>query len=171
MEVLRRLPPPLAEPGSVYRHFDAGGRLLYVGSTATHKIRDRHIIHSREARWWRFIARVEHIDCSTRREAYSLETATIRSDRPIFNRTSGDAAQSTREQQYLDSFGDQLAPWAARELPARSRSERTAQIDLMLRSIGVPLPAARRKSHSTARRHPVMDLGEFMAQPYLREGE
>lgn len=69
---------------ALYRHFDADGRLLYVGISRS--VTARLTQHS-ESPWDHLIARIEVERFPTREEAEAAERAAIRSERPIHNRT------------------------------------------------------------------------------------
>lgn len=92
-------------PGVTYRHYDRGGRLLYVGSSDVHKFEKRQDDHAKGARWWPYVARIEREEHPDRRAAYLAEFAAIREERPVFNRTSKTLAvlQADREAHYLAS--------------------------------------------------------------------
>lgn len=87
--------------GVLYRHLDADGCLLYVGSTDERQDRKRHLGHARAGRWWPFVDRIEREALPNRRAAYLAETVVILAERPIFNRTSGGPDQEQRESAYL----------------------------------------------------------------------
>ena len=91
-------------PGVVYRHYDRDGVLLYIGSSDVYKFPSRQDDHAKAARWWRYVARIEHeVVPPDRRAAYLAEFAAMKTERPIFNRTSRTLAvwQQARESDYL----------------------------------------------------------------------
>ncbi len=68
---------------SVYRMFDADGRLLYVGLTA--RGAQRIAEHSGNSQWWSFVASitVEHFDRKT--AARRAEHEAIQDEAPLYN--------------------------------------------------------------------------------------
>ncbi len=71
----------------VYRAYDAGGYLLYIGMSSGFMRRLGQ--HSAEAAWWGQVARVEIEHLPSRRAAYARETALIDRLRPLHNRPPG----------------------------------------------------------------------------------
>lgn len=69
----------------LYRHFDAGGELLYVGISLNTTYRLMH--HKAVASWFDQIARIEIERFATRDEARDAELVAIRDERPIHNRS------------------------------------------------------------------------------------
>lgn len=68
----------------LYRHFDAEGRLLYVGITVDPVARLRN--HKLNAPWARDIARVEvSVAFGSREEAEDAERRVIRAEAPTYN--------------------------------------------------------------------------------------
>jgi hypothetical protein len=118
--------------GALYRHFDSGGTLLYVGSTETFKLRSRHLGHVRTGRWWAYVARIEVEEIPKRRDAYLIETAAIHAERPIFNSMGSTPEREAREAAYVDTH----EPGAVEE-PATPRWRRTEQLDRILRDVGL----------------------------------
>lgn len=152
-------------PTVLYRHFDTDGNLLYVGSTELRRLRDRHLGHVRNARWWLYVARVEHEEVEDRRNAYKAETAAIHAERPVFNRTSGSDDQQEREAEYIRHH----SAIRAVEVPVWPRPARTAQLDRILREVGVPVPEPHPRSvpgQVGSVRLVALDLGEYMARAY-----
>lgn len=70
---------------ALYRFFDAGGQLLYVG--ITHRLRTRWREHARDyaTTWWPLVASNTVVWYSTRAEAARVETRAIKEERPQFN--------------------------------------------------------------------------------------
>lgn len=68
---------------ALYRHYDAEGRLLYVGMSVN-PMRRLHV-HSGVSPWFPQIARVEMQWFDSSAEAEAAETAAIRTERPLFN--------------------------------------------------------------------------------------
>lgn len=76
---------------TLYRFFDAGGNLLYVGITCNPGRRmDRH---RTDKAWWSEIVRVEMEQYSTREALAAAERVAITSEKPQYNiRMNGDGA-------------------------------------------------------------------------------
>jgi predicted GIY-YIG superfamily endonuclease len=70
---------------AVYRLFDAGGTLIYVGSTAD--LDQRMSQHRSARRWWPQVdpARTTVVWFATRAEAEAAEVSAIRAERPVHN--------------------------------------------------------------------------------------
>lgn len=110
-------PPAPAVPGILYRHFDSGGQLLYVGVTDAVVDKARQLAHGRTARWWSFVDRIERQQMADRRTAALAEPRVIAAERPIFNRTAHNGRdQAAREAAYLASAGlpQQVVPVSRR---------------------------------------------------------
>lgn len=69
---------------ALYRHFDAGGTLLYIGITVDLEQRVRG--HEQTSDWLALSARCEVEWFDTRREAEGAEREAIRTEQPLFNR-------------------------------------------------------------------------------------
>lgn len=69
---------------TVYRYYDAVGRLLYVGLTGQGHGRGHD--HRRTAPWWPLVARGEFEHFTHATEALNHETALIASLAPLYNR-------------------------------------------------------------------------------------
>lgn len=140
----------------LYRHYDADGALLYIGSTATSLFRDRQTDHARDARWWRYVARIDHEPAGAdRRSAYLAEFAALRAELPVFNCWARHRPrmqeQLARQEQYLREHPDVPRRWP-RARPGMSPVKRRDEIDAMLAELGL--------SRTTLLRR---------AQPYLEE--
>lgn len=75
-----------APPTAVYRHFDACGRLLYVGSTSDPEARWKQ--HQRQSGWV-MAGLVDSVTIEwwpSRAAARTAERAAIRNENPIYNR-------------------------------------------------------------------------------------
>jgi hypothetical protein len=74
----------------VYRHFDAQGRLLYVGRS--NNWADRTRSHRKYSHWFKSVANmsVEHFD--THAQCVAAEAEAIRRERPLFNIALNDGA-------------------------------------------------------------------------------
>lgn len=68
---------------AVYRHYDADGRLLYVG--AARSFGNRTQTHLRESEWVSQSVRAEAVFYPTRAEALDAEMAAIQAEKPIYN--------------------------------------------------------------------------------------
>jgi hypothetical protein len=71
---------------ALYRHFDAGDRLLYVGISASPT--RRHAEHGSRACWFADIARIGVEWFDNRADALDAERAAILSESPVHNRLS-----------------------------------------------------------------------------------
>lgn len=70
---------------SLYRHFSADGRLLYVGVTDC--IEKRNKQHAANSPWYPEVARTEVQDCLSRAHAEALERVAVQFEKPIYNVT------------------------------------------------------------------------------------
>jgi hypothetical protein len=116
------------EAWTVYRYYDAAGRLLYVGATGSGYYRAHG--HARSgAAWWPLVARGEFEHFATMAEAYSAELRQIVQLGPLYNRADNpqwqgpravrepDAPIRPRVEQYLAQLGpDELARMTKGEL-------------------------------------------------------
>ena len=68
---------------SLYRHFDANGRLLYVG-VSTH-VSSRTLQHMRDSHWYFDIVRIEIEHYPNRMRAERAEAIAIRDENPLHN--------------------------------------------------------------------------------------
>lgn len=68
---------------SLYRYFDASGRLLYVGITSRRT--GRSLQHAMEKDWWGEVARCEWEHYATREEAARRERDAIATEHPRHN--------------------------------------------------------------------------------------
>lgn len=133
-------PPPV-----MYRHRDAGSTLLYIGISDIQAFRIRHHHHMRDARWWRFVARIEVEPLTGRRlAAYRRELDAIAAERPIFNLRGNEDDQVAREEAYWQAHTNVPAWWFTDQTPpgTRTRPEflprlRSGELDEVLRRMGV----------------------------------
>lgn len=111
-------------------------------------MRRRQLSHASAARWWRFVARVEHEEYQTRRAALDAERAEIHATSPIFNRNRpGDVEEhEAREIEYLGAHADVPDEWGPvlRSFRKLDPVTRRARIDVLLIGIGVPVHGAGR---------------------------
>ena len=77
----------MRERTCVYRLYDVGDRLLYIGITTDPQIRWQ--AHSGRS-WWPEVARKEVRWFDKRAEAEAVETAAIKAERPLHNRAHAD---------------------------------------------------------------------------------
>src|ERR1051325_11773338 len=76
--------PPEGMTTALYRHFDADGKPLYYGITAS--LRQRHDNHRSQSLWPKLAASSTLEGFTSRAEAHAAERAAIRADEPLFNR-------------------------------------------------------------------------------------
>jgi hypothetical protein len=87
----------------LYRHFDAEGRLLYVGISlsAIHRLAQ----HKKTAEWHKNIAKVTVETFETREAALLAETIAIQKENPIYNKQKTSYADKRFQRiQYSDSI-------------------------------------------------------------------
>jgi len=70
---------------ALYRHYDADGRLLYVGITDS--LQERQKQHSYASEWADKVAKTEVEYALTRAHAADLERVAIRHEAPMFNKS------------------------------------------------------------------------------------
>ena len=73
----------LVAPTALYRLFDEGGRLLYVG--VTQRLERRFAAHRREKPWWGLVDYSELEWFDRRQDALAAEMAAIKTEHPEFN--------------------------------------------------------------------------------------
>lgn len=73
------------QPTTLYRLYDAGGRLLYVGIASDWP--RRMVQHRRSKDWWWKVASTKLEQYASRAEALRAEKAAIKKDRPTYNTT------------------------------------------------------------------------------------
>lgn len=69
---------------SLYRHYDAAGRLLYVGISFS--VLTRTAQHAAYSPWWDDVARIDVEGFPNRSEAEAAEVAAIKDEKPLFNK-------------------------------------------------------------------------------------
>jgi len=74
---------------ALYRHWDASGKLLYLG--ISHDPAARSEQHRRRSPWFKFVSETSVAWFETRDQAASAERAAIRSEAPVFNHTHNKA--------------------------------------------------------------------------------
>jgi len=68
---------------ALYRHFDSGGKLLYVGISL--RMIRRLVEHRDRSEWYQSIAKITVEWFPSRQAAYEAETVAIRDEAPSFN--------------------------------------------------------------------------------------
>lgn len=129
---------------SVYRYYDNGGVLLYVGITDRGVRRNRE--HNATKDWWRFVSgqKVEHFP--TRNAAESRERELIQQFRPPFNIQHNPSHEHARRT-YLKLIGDpQDAITTLRAaLAAGTSPAAEAMIELLERTKGREMDRSERR--------------------------
>lgn len=74
---------------ALYRHFDADGRLLYVGLTSSLDRRGRE--HRASADWWHQVKTTRAEMCLSKEHARDLERVAIRHEKPLYNKSNSKA--------------------------------------------------------------------------------
>lgn len=98
-ELLDEISSPKEKPVCVYRYFDVGHRLLYVGiSNEPDKRRAQHILSSG---WFRFVAAWSIDWYRDRDTAARQELEAIQVELPLFNRAGTDPERDARARAYL----------------------------------------------------------------------
>jgi len=85
----------------LYRHFDQGGRLLYVGATSNPL--QRLTNHKYAASWFDRIARIEIERHPTLEAALAAEAKAIKTEKPEFNIVGSDGASAFYAKVQADS--------------------------------------------------------------------
>jgi len=80
---------PIGPKVALYRHFNARGKLLYVGISV--KPLDRLLSHVSGSAWVSEIVRIEISWCADRTEAMLAEADAIKSERPLWNQVHSPA--------------------------------------------------------------------------------
>ncbi len=108
---------PDAPPGmttALYRRFDGGGTLLYLGITDFLQLRCKH--HDRYSVWAPLAARMTVEWFATRTEAEAAEVAAIRNEHPVFNlQHAGPEAEGRRAAYLLQMKRNGLARTSAEQ--------------------------------------------------------
>lgn len=86
----------------LYRHFDIGHRLLYVGISL--RVMSRLEQHRLAALWFDQIASVEITRYPDKKAAMSAEKAAIKIDRPLFNKIHAEPPVHTVEEEWQRVF-------------------------------------------------------------------
>lgn len=89
----------------LYRHFNAGGELLYVGISlsAVHRLGQ----HKEHSHWFSTISRVEIQKFETREEALLAETHAIRDEKPKHNIKKRSAEKTKNEKtEYVTAYAE-----------------------------------------------------------------
>jgi hypothetical protein len=77
-------PGPKSDETALYRHFDADGRLLYVGISI--QAFGRLCRHQKGSPWWLKIARVTVEQFGSRSAAEDAELRAIKTELPVYNK-------------------------------------------------------------------------------------
>lgn len=123
-----------ALPYALYRYFDEGARLLYIGISG--HLPTRQSAHFSQSRWMELAASSTFERFGTAREVLAAEKSAIMSEHPLFNVQHNDTPEARqRLADYLDKIGrpDLLRQKAEARpmpaLPAWSDDERSDIID------------------------------------------
>ena len=113
----------------LYRHFDAAGKLLYVG--VTRNVRLRNNCHNHTSPWWRDVSSTSVEELPTRGDALKAEENAIETERPIHNRPRAISIKFTRDaiERIRELVGEQgmaqfIREAVERELKRREKQER-----------------------------------------------
>ena len=90
-------------PTALYRCFDAGEGLLYVGISDHLRLRFRK--HSKGANWWPLTTRKTVTWYRSRADAAAAEDAAIRSERPAHNVYASDSPRNIKPTEELTDAG------------------------------------------------------------------
>jgi excinuclease UvrABC nuclease subunit len=102
---------------ALYRHYDAEGRLLYVGVTDCLSARDRQ--HAATAAWHHKVAKTETQWCLSRAHALALECVAVVHEAPLHNIAHARKAQTPGEM----SVKAAIALWPTRKALADDMRE------------------------------------------------
>jgi hypothetical protein len=130
------------EPTALYRLFDAGSTLLYVG--ISNNFGQRWVQHAAEQVWWPEVKRQTVDWCSSRTEAAMLEKEAIKAESPKYNFAHSGRRPSERPPSLTaviagDLLGEQLGKQVTRRHDARWARCATPQD---ARLLGVPAGTA-----------------------------
>lgn len=92
---------------SLYRHFDAQGRLLYVGIAKSPELRAEQ--HQRSSRWCRFVADSTVEWLPSRAAACEAERVAIMTEKPIFNETHNKANRDAALEYMFEALSGRAA--------------------------------------------------------------
>lgn len=95
---------------ALYRHYDADGRLLYVGIAGSLTRRDKQ--HRDHSAWFASVARTETEWLSSRDDALAAERRAIATEHPLHNQANAIRPANPNERQ--GAFGDALIAHMAR---------------------------------------------------------
>lgn len=95
---------PSGDPYALYRWFDIGDRLLYIGKTG--ELGSRTSSHIARSQWMRFVASSTVERCETPEDLGRAERAAIKTERPIFNKQGNNTPEAKeRLRAYLEEIG------------------------------------------------------------------
>lgn len=119
----------MSRPCCVYRTYDLGGTLLYVGSSFAPE--QRYADHENRAPWWPFMVDVRESWFASEGEARAAEREAIATEHPRWN-IDGRAVDHP-DGEISRAFGRRSAPWLreeielAREWRTHRRAEESAR--------------------------------------------
>ncbi len=87
----------------LYRHYDAGGRLLYIGKSANAL---KRLVQHSGAEWASLIANVKIERMATAAELAQAEVAAILNERPLYNKQFNTASIARRKDGVAPSHAD-----------------------------------------------------------------
>lgn len=125
-------------PTSVYRYYDAGNVLLYVGITSRRTSRQAE--HNADKEWWPFVRRQSVDHFPTRQEASAREKTLIRQYRPPFNKQHNPDHESMRALYLASTLAGQGHKALSRATAESAMPKEARQI---LTSLGHRLPLQR----------------------------
>jgi predicted GIY-YIG superfamily endonuclease len=125
-------------PHLVYRHFDASGKLLYIGMSSNAPARKRW--HSRNAPWFDQIASWTFEEFESRSAAMAAEKAAIEAERPLHNKTGLIKPARSTKRLCIDipaSLNLELIKWRSEQADLPNVSEAVRRlVDLALSENG-----------------------------------
>jgi hypothetical protein len=124
---------------TVYRYYDAAGRLLYVGVTGNGHYRAH--AHSRgSASWWPLVVRGEFEHFATMAEAFSEELRQITTLQPICNKADNPHWQVSRPpRETIATKREHVEGYLASLTPAQLAAASRSQVAAELTARGVPI--------------------------------
>ncbi|MGW2256099.1 GIY-YIG nuclease family protein [Kitasatospora sp. NPDC001660] len=105
---------------ALYRLYDAGGQLLYVGITT--RPRYRWTEHARDKQWWPQVVNKTIEWHEDRSQALAAESAAIAEERPIHNRTHNLQAQAEEAHRWREAAEQRDAEFEAAKQALKATS-------------------------------------------------